>query len=110
MREAGHAHAAMFVNPQILGYGLPPALRDLVERHQTRRARTTADGSLARRLRDAVRSSGLAAPGLAFYVHDGAVSVYGDVAGASAREAVIEVAAGQPGVRRIVDHLRVGAA
>ena len=98
----------MSVNSQILGYGLPPAIRALVERRQAARARTTADRSLARRLRDGVRRSGATAAGLAFYVHDGAVSVYGTVPDAPAREAVIAVASGLPGVRRIVDHLQVG--
>ena len=48
--------------------------------------------------------------GLSFYVHDGAISVYGTVGDAPAREAVIAVASGLPGVRRIVDHLQVGGA
>ena len=100
----------MSVHSQILGYGLPPALRGLVERHQANRARTTADRSLARRLRDGVRQSGVAVKGLAFYVHDGAISIYGAVADAGAREAVVTLAASQPGVRRIVDHLSVGDA
>ena len=95
---------------QILGVGLPPALHALVERHQTRRARTVADRSLARRLHHGVRQSGAAASGLAFYVHDGAVSVYGAVPDAAARDAVIAAASRTPGVRRIVDHLRVGDA
>lgn len=98
------------VSSQILGYGLPPALRVLVERHQTLRARTTADKSLARRLRDTVRQSGVAIKGLAFYVHDGAISIYGSVPDAAGREAVVALAAGLPGVRRIVDHLHIGDA
>ena len=97
----------MSASSQILGYGLPPALRAVLERHQTHRARTTADRSLARRLRDAVRQSGGPA-GLAFYVHDGAVSVYGPVADAASRDAVIASVSALPGVRRIVDHLQVG--
>ena len=100
----------MSVNSQILGYGLPPALRALVDRHQTHRARTTADRSLARRLRDSVRQSGVTVAGLAFYVHEGAISIYGAVADAPTREAVVTLAASQPGVRRIVDHLRIGDA
>ena len=97
------------VSSQVLGYGLPPALRSLVERHQTQRAQTTADRSLARRLRDAVRQAGLPPAGLSFYVHDGAISVYGTVSDAAARESVVAVAAGLPGVRRIVDHLKISA-
>ena len=100
----------MPVTSQILGVGLPPALRALVERHQSQRARTTADRSLARRLRDGVRQSGAAVSGLVFYVHDGAVSVYGTVADAAARDAVVAIASQMPGVRRIVDHLAVGDA
>ena len=93
---------------QILGVGLPPALRAVVERHQAHRARTTADRSLARRLRDVARPmDGVA--GLAFYVHDGAVSVYGTVDAAS-RDVVIAMVSGLPGVRRIVDHLQIGSA
>ena len=100
----------MSVRSQILGVGLPPALRVLVDRHQALRARTTADRSLARRLRDGVRPLGAAAAGLSFYVHDGAVSVYGTVGDASAREVVIALASGLPGARRIVDHLQIGDA
>lgn len=100
----------MSVNSQILGYGLPPALRELVDRHQTHRARTTADRSLARRLRDSIRQSGITVKGLAFYVHDSAISIYGGVRDPAAREAVVTLAASQPGVRRIVDHLHIGDA
>lgn len=88
------------------GNGLPPALRALIERHQQNRAKTTADQSIARRLRDGVRQSGVEVSGLAFYVHDGAVSIYGTVPDQAARDRLLAAAAGQPGVRRIVDHLR----
>ena len=98
------------VHSQVLGDGLPAALRSLVDRHQANRAKTTADRSLARRLHDGVRQSGVAVGGLAFYVHDGAISVYGSVPDAAARDAVVAVAAGLPGVRRIVDHLRLAEA
>ena len=90
-----------------LGYGLPPSLRALVERHQQRRAKTSADKSVARRLRQGIRSAGLSASGLAIYVHDGAISLYGTVHDEAAREALLGVASSQPGVRRIVDHLRI---
>ena len=100
----------MSVNAQVLGYGLPPALRSLVDRHQAERAKTTSDMSLARRLRDGVRASDLGVRGLTVYVHDGAVSLYGSVRDAAAREAVLALVSHVPGVRRIVDHLRLGDA
>lgn len=99
----------MPANAQVLGYGLPPSLRALVERHQAARAKTTADKSLARRLRDGVRASRLPVRGLTVYVHDGAISLYGTVPDAAAREALISLVTRVPGVRRIVDHLRIGA-
>ena len=99
----------MSVTARPLGSGLPPALRALVERHQSQRARTTADQSVARRIKAALTGVGLAA-GLAVYVHDGAVSLYGTVADGAAREAVVSAVAGLPGVRRIVDHLRLAEA
>ncbi len=92
---------------QVLGYGLPPALRALVDRHQAARAKTTADQSVARRIRDGVRSGGLTVKGLTVYVHDGAVSLYGTLPSAATREAVLGLVSRVPGVRRIVDHLRV---
>ncbi len=91
----------------IIGPGLPPALRTLVDRHQNARAKTTADRSLARRLRDAVRQSGAAVDGVSFYIHDGAVSLYGTVGDPASRDALLTVTTQQPGVRRIVDHLRI---
>lgn len=100
----------MSFQSQVLGYGLPPAVRALVERHQSHRARTTADQSLARRLRAGIQSEGLAVSGLAFYVHDGAISLYGIVPDAQSREDIVAIASSQPGVRRIVDHLRLAEA
>ena len=100
----------MPVSSHVLGYGLPPLLREMVERHQMRRTKTTADKSLARRLRGALRSADLSARGIALYVHDGAVSIYGAVADAAEREALLGVVSAQPGVRRIVDHLQIGEA
>ena len=94
---------------QILGYGLPPVLQTLVSRHQNRRAQTTADRSLARRLREAVRQSEVEVRGIAFYIHDGVISVYGSFTDPADREALLAVMTQQPGVRRIVDHLRVEA-
>jgi osmotically-inducible protein OsmY len=95
---------------QPLGFGLPPAVRLVVDRFQHRRALTATDRSLARRLHAALGQDRTGASGLALYVHNGAVSVYGTVASESVREAVLHVAAAQPGVRRIVDHLHTGDA
>ena len=89
---------------------LPAALRPFVERVERLRARTSADARLARRLQSGVEASGLAVSGLAFYVHDGVVSVYGGVADGAAREAVMDVIVEPPGVQRVIDHLRVGDA
>ena len=100
----------MSVSAQVLGYGLPPALRALVDRHQAARSKTTADQSLARRLRDGVRASGLEIKGLTVYVHDGAVSLYGTLPSGAVREEVLALVTRVPGVRRIVDHLRMADA
>lgn len=98
----------MPVSSHVLGSGLPPLLRELVERHQQRRTRTTADKSLARRLREGIQGSGLPVTGIAVYVHEGAVSLYGAVGDEAVRERLLQIASAQPGVRRIVDHLQVG--
>lgn len=95
---------------QILGTGLPPSLRALLDAVQVRRTRTTADRSLARRLHAAVAVEKLPPSGVSLYVHDGAVSLYGTVPDAVARERLVALAARQPGVRRIVDHLRLAEA
>ncbi len=100
----------MSVSAQVLGYGLPPAIRALVDRHQAARAQTTADQSLARRLHDGVKTSGVAVHGLTVYVHDGAVSLYGTVASGAVREDLLALVTRVPGVRRIVDHLRMASA
>ena len=92
------------------GPRLPPALRSYVERAQQLRARTTADARLARVLRSEAEGAGLAVRGLAFYVHDGVVSIYGGVTSSEDREAVLDVVCEQPGVQRVIDHLRVGEA
>ena len=97
----------MSATPQILGSGLPPSIRSLVEQRLSLRSRTTADKSLAKRLRAGIQNAGVGAVGVAFYVHDGAVSLYGTVASAEVREDLIAVASAQPGVRRIVDHVRL---
>lgn len=83
-------------------------LRAAVARVRRRRAQTSADAGLARALHDRVEAAGLPASGLAFYVHDGVVSVYGGVADRAAREALIDVVVEARGVRRVVDHLRIG--
>ena len=95
---------------QILGTGLPASLRALVAGVQARRTRTTTDRSLGRRLHAALAACGLPPCGLSVYVHDGAVSLYGGVPDEATREAYVALAAAQPGVRRIVDHLRVANA
>lgn len=95
---------------QVLGTGLPPSLRALVAGFQSRRSRTTTDRSLARRLHAAIGASGLPPCGLSAYVHDGAISLYGGVPDEATREGYVALAAAQPGVRRIVDHLRVADA
>ncbi len=97
----------MSASVQVLGSGLPPALRGLIDRHQISRSKTTADRSLARRLHDGIDAASLDVGGLAVYVHDGAVSLYGTVAEASVREDVLALASRTPGVRRIVDHLQL---
>ncbi|MEM1116052.1 MAG: BON domain-containing protein [Bacteroidota bacterium] len=97
----------MSASTRPLGNALPSSLRSLLERHQQRRAKTTVDKSSARRLREGVRRAGLSASGLSVYVHDGAISLYGTVPDEATREALLGVASAQPGVRRIVDHLRV---
>ena len=61
-------------------------------------------------MRDSVRASDLTVQGLTIYVHDGAVSLYGTVATAAVREQVLALVTHIPGVRRIVDHLRLGDA
>lgn len=94
---------------QILGTGLPPALRAVLDAVEARRTRTVTDRSLARRLHAAMRADGLPTTGVAFYVHDGAVSIYGTIADESTRAVLITAAAKAPGVQRIVDHLRIGA-
>jgi hypothetical protein len=85
-------------------FSLSPPLRALVTALQERRARTLADRELARRVCDAVeRETGQG--GLSFYVHDGTVTVYGSTPNRATREAILRLAAGQPGARRIIDHL-----
>lgn len=92
---------------QILGSGLPQSVRSFIEQRLSLRSRTTADRSLAKRLSAGVKNAGVGSVGVAFYVHDGAVSMYGTVATDVVREDLIAVASAQPGVRRIVDHLRL---
>lgn len=89
---------------------LTDALRSFFARDPRHRARTTGDRSIAHRLKAGVDGAEIAAAGLAFYVHDGAVSIYGTVQDPAARDALLAVAARQPGVRRIVDHLRFAEA
>lgn len=103
------AFALVSATPQVLGTGLPPVLRAMLDAVQVRRERTVTDRSLARRLHAAVQAERLPALGVSFYVHDGAISIYGTVPDAATRDSLVTVAAHQPGVRRIVDHLRIGS-
>ena len=100
----------MSATAQVLGSGLPLRLRHVVDRFQERRARTAADRSLARRLHAALAAGTTGAAGLALYVHNGAISLYGTVPTDTVREALMALAAAQPGARRIVDHLVVADA
>ncbi|MEL6615816.1 MAG: BON domain-containing protein [Bacteroidota bacterium] len=91
----------------VSAYGLTGPIRALIEGFQERRARTTADKSLALRLKHALDREPIEASGLSFYVEHGAVAVYGSIRVADTREAVLALVARQPGVTRIVDHLRM---
>lgn len=86
---------------------LPTALRSRLDRLREARERTITDRSTARRIRRALAAAPLGPLGLALFVHDGAVSVYGSVPGESVREQIVALVVEQPGVRRVVDHLRV---
>ncbi|HEX8298569.1 MAG TPA: BON domain-containing protein, partial [Rubricoccaceae bacterium] len=70
-----------------------------------RRTLTAGDRALARRFQSALANDPSGATGLTLYVHNGAVSIYGTVPNEAVREAVVTLAAAQPGARRIVDHL-----
>ena len=96
---------ARYLNPPRAAFALAPPLRALVKSLQERRARTAADRELARRVRDAMDRAIADAGGLSFYVHEGTITVYGAVRDERMREAVLNVAAGQPGAQRIIDHL-----
>lgn len=87
---------------------LPPALRSLIERTRRLRERTSSDARLARALQRDVERADLEVSGLSFYVHDGVISIYGGVADAKTREAVLDVVVDQDGVQRVIDHLRIG--
>ncbi|WP_179271073.1 BON domain-containing protein [Rubricoccus marinus] len=100
----------MAASAPVSAYGLPGPLRALIEGFQERRARTTADKSLALRLKDAMTREQVTARGLSFYIEHGAVAVYGNVADGAEREAILGLIARQPGVTRIVDHLRLADA
>jgi hypothetical protein len=65
-----------------------------------------ADRELARRVQNAIdQAARTAGGGLSFYVHEGTVAVYGSVSDEASRQAVLGIAADQPGARRIIDHL-----
>lgn len=82
----------------------------MLQTHQARRNRTAIDRELARRLHHAVEQAKLDVRGLAFYVHEGSVAVYGSVRTEALREEVLTLVADQPGARRITDHLELPAA
>ncbi|HYE95906.1 MAG TPA: BON domain-containing protein [Rubricoccaceae bacterium] len=86
---------------------VPPQIRALVRVLQERRARSSADRALARRLHDAFAAARLEVDGLSLYVHEGAVTLYGMVRTEAHREAVLTLVAQQPGLRRISDHLQL---
>ncbi|MEM6326567.1 MAG: BON domain-containing protein [Bacteroidota bacterium] len=100
----------MATSSPVSAYGLPAQLRATIERFQERRAKTTADRSLALRLKHAMTREEVTLADLAIYVNHGAVSVYGAVPDAASREALLALVARQPGVTRIVDHLRLADA
>lgn len=100
----------MATSTPISAYGLTGPIRALVEGFQERRARTTADRSLALRLKDALAREPLDVHGLNVYVEHGAVSVFGSVRDSETRESLLALVARQPGVTRIVDHLRMADA
>lgn len=95
---------------QVFGFGLPAPLRTLLAQYQHRRALSATDRALARRFQAAFETPPASVFGLTLYVHNRAVSVYGAVASEADREAVLALAAAQPGVRRIVDHLTLAEA
>ena len=92
----------------VSAYGLTGPLRSLIESFQERRARTTADRSLAMRLQGVVQRDARWVTATNVFVNHGAVAVYGMVADAQKRDDLLNLIAGQPGVRRIVDHLQIG--
>ena len=100
----------MSATAQVLGHRLPDALRALLDAVQNRQAETTTDRSIVRRIKHEIGRAGGPERGLSFFVHNGTVSVYGTVADLAGREAVVGLVGALPGVRRIVDHLQVGAA
>ena len=94
----------------VSAYGLTATLRATIEQFQERRARTTADKSLALRLKHELERDPIGVKALSVYVNHGAVSVYGAVPDPATREALLALVARQPGVARIVDHLRLAEA
>ena len=100
----------MATSHPVSAYGLPAPLRSIIEQFQERRAKTTADRSLALRLKDALAREPIEVQGMSLYVNHGAISVYGSVRDAARREELLALVARQPGVTRIVDHLRLAEA
>ncbi|MEO0560282.1 MAG: BON domain-containing protein [Bacteroidota bacterium] len=97
----------MPATPQVLGHRLPSSLRRLFDAVQTRQAETTTDRSIVRRIKSELKRAEGPNTGLSFYVHSGAVSIYGTVGSPDVRDAVLTLVTSQPGVRRVVDHLEL---
>ena len=95
---------------QVLGHRLPPSLQRLLDAVQNRQAETTTDRSIVRRIKSELKRAGGPESGLSFFVHSGAVSVYGTVGSPDVRDAILTLVTSQPGVRRVVDHLELAGA
>ena len=100
----------MSATAQVLGHRLPPSLRRVLDSVQQRQAETTTDRSIARRIKSKIQRADASLQGLSFYVHSGAVSVYGTVGSPDVRDAILTLVTSQPGVRRVVDHIELAGA
>ena len=100
----------MPATPQVLGHRLPSSLQRILDLVQNRQAETTTDRSIVRRIKSELKRADGPDSGLSFYVHSGAVSVYGTVADPDVRDAILTLVTSQPGVRRVVDHIELAGA
>lgn len=89
---------------------LPSSVLSLLDTAEQKRKKTENDRALARRLHDAVHNSPVSISKLNVYVHDGAVSLYGTIRDESVRNDLLQIVAAQPGLARVVDHLRLSDA